>query len=91
MKYHRVLVEFVLPHASVPADVVYFAYSRDPLGSGDIRLAVIYAQGTGYRVSWDYPGLGDYAHRDIKECEAHIVAHASACVEAYVQQVELSD
>jgi hypothetical protein len=52
---HRVLVDFVLPHASVAADVVYFAYSRDPLGSGDIRLAVIYAQGTGYRVVLGFP------------------------------------
>jgi hypothetical protein len=88
---HRVPVDFVDPAPSVAADVIYFAYSPDPLGSGDIRLAVIYAQGTGYRVSWDYPGLGDYAHRDIKECEAHIVAHALACIEAYVRQVELSN
>lgn len=87
----RITVDFVLPHASVAADVIYFVYSPDPLRGGDIRLAVVYAQGYGYRVSWDYPGLGDYVHPDIKECEAHIAAHAPACIEAYVQQVKQSD
>jgi hypothetical protein len=62
----------------VAADVVYFAQFRDPLGSGDIRVAVIQAEGTGYRVVLGLPRPGDYASADyiysLDECQAHIAS-----------------
>jgi hypothetical protein len=87
---HRVSVDFVDPAPSVAPHLVQFAYSED------LRVAVIEADGAGYRVVWDSHGertapLADYISHCLDECQAHIQAHAPAWAAAHAQQVELSD
>jgi hypothetical protein len=86
---HRLLVDFVDPAPTVAPHLVQFAYSED------LRVAVIHADGAGYRVVWDshgdYASLADYISHSLDECQAHIQAHAPAWAAAHVQQVELSD
>jgi hypothetical protein len=85
----RVPIDFVEPAPNIPPNVVQFVYSED------LRVAVIYADGAGYRVAWDahgdYTPLADYISHSLDECQAHIQAHASAWAEAHAQYVELSD
>jgi hypothetical protein len=86
---NRVPVDFVDPAPSVAPHLVQFAYSED------LRVAVIQADGAGYRVVWDshgdYTPLADYISHSLDECQAHIQAHAPAWAAAHAQQVELFD
>jgi len=87
---HRIPIDFVDPAPSVAPHLIQFAYSDD------LRVAVIQADGAGYRVVWDshterVTPLADYISHSLDECQAHIQAHAPAWTAAHAQQVELFD
>ena len=86
---YRIQVDFVEPAPNIAPHIVQFAYSED------LRVAIVYADGAGYRVAWDshgdYTPLADYISHSLDECQAHIQAHAPAWAEAHAQYVELSD
>jgi hypothetical protein len=86
---YRITIDFVDPAPEVAAHLVQFAYSED------LRVAVIQADGAGYRVVWDAHGdfapLSDYISYCLDECQAHIQAHAPDWAEAHAQYLELND